>query len=1051
MAHNALTKNHKKQQKKPLLKRILKIVKVFFAVFALVFTTALAIFYIKRDAIAESIIKSANQNYQGTLDFDDLHFNPLVNFPNVSFTFDSLQYYEQNTQQIDSTSKPIIDVSKFHVSLDVWALIQNEVLIEAIIVEGGALQLVRDVKGVYNIQKALKPKPKPKPKTKEKKAPPVPKKKTPAKKKKVPTKKKKKPIKKIDLGFDLSLEKLAVNGVTIQIEDQLAHKRYNFEVESSNAALFYMEDSIGARLKSVVLVKNLPISDLVAVTEKTIAIDTEIGVNQTKSLIGISKMKMSIDNADFEVLGSLGFNNNKVVDITLDGYDNDMHITKLLLTQEAFSNIKQGDVFFEGKIKGEYGESIPNFTCHFGSKNLNVSIPSSEAYIKNMNVKGTFVSGEEKDLSGASLKIEHFRAELPGGKVEAVINLKNLQKPELDYDIRMSAKVDGFDKLFNLQPLEGVTGYIEFKDKYKGYYLGPRNWKKLEVQPFSLVVKDLSFAIPKVGRVDRLDLALSGSSDTTYVNKFELITGNTDISITGTVKNSIEFIFDPKVTMKADLKLHSGVYDLPEFLSFDPRIGQSFPYKIKDIKGNIRIETDVNRLSRYYMAPDILFRIDSLAAEIDGFLPPVVLRNGNFHLKEKKKELWLDFKNFDLEIAGSHNKAEYQFFSPRKGNDYMNIVLNSQGLDPSKLLVGYDDSEVVDLLKAQLNGVFYCDIELSRKRNMLLEAIQLHTQNASYKGMLDTMGIGNLDFKLRKLRIGKNKESGFFNKLIANGGLEISNVTSTKLNVGAVKFEVGISNGNYTFLPTESLLFGKKGKGRMVLAPFKSPAQYDIEYEVDQIDLKRVLQLVQQDEMFDGNIDLLVDIKCQGDNVKDILNSLDGQLLMKGEDVTLLGIELDKFINKFKRSQNFGLVDVGAVALAGPVGLAISKGSQYAMIATNDLGDSTHITQFYSSCSIENGNVNLKDFALATRKYRVATKGWYDIRTDSLDITFGIVDKKGCAMIRQSVKGHSENYETSKVNIVKTLFAPVTNLLDDVKIVECDPFYEGYVQHPKKK
>jgi len=34
---------------------------------------------------------------------------------------------------------------------------------------------------------------------------------------------------------------------------------------------------------------------------------------------------------------------------------------------------------------------------------------------------------------------------------------------------------------------------------------------------------------------------------------------------------------------------------------------------------------------------------------------------------------------------------------------------------------------------------------------------------------------------------------------------------------------------------------------------------------------------------------------------------------------------------------------------------------------------------------------------------------------------------------------------------VKSLLAPITNLLDKTFSIECDPFYEGSVPHPEEK
>jgi AsmA protein len=93
----------------------------------------------------------------------------------------------------------------------------------------------------------------------------------------------------------------------------------------------------------------------------------------------------------------------------------------------------------------------------------------------------------------------------------------------------------------------------------------------------------------------------------------------------------------------------------------------------------------------------------------------------------------------------------------------------------------------------------------------------------------------------------------------------------------------------------------------------------------------------------------------------------------------------------------------------------------------------------------------IEDVAIATLENMVAAKGWLNMKTDSLDITIGIVDINGCAVIDQRIYGKSAEPEYSKVKVIKTLLSPVTKLLNNIVNKDCDVFYNGVVQHPKKK
>jgi hypothetical protein len=136
---------------------------------------------------------------------------------------------------------------------------------------------------------------------------------------------------------------------------------------------------------------------------------------------------------------------------------------------------------------------------------------------------------------------------------------------------------------------------------------------------------------------------------------------------------------------------------------------------------------------------------------------------------------------------------------------------------------------------------------------------------------------------------------------------------------------------------------------------------------------------------------------------------------------------------------------------AGPAGLALTKGGNYASMLVTNYGDTSHVTEIGSEWEFKNGTILLRDVAFATNESRVAAKGWLDFQKDSLDISFAVVDKKGCNIIGQDLYGSIKDPEKSKIKLISTLLAPVTNLLEVTLGIDCEPFYEGRVKHPGKE
>ena len=186
------------------------------------------------------------------------------------------------------------------------------------------------------------------------------------------------------------------------------------------------------------------------------------------------------------------------------------------------------------------------------------------------------------------------------------------------------------------------------------------------------------------------------------------------------------------------------------------------------------------------------------------------------------------------------------------------------------------------------------------------------------------------------------------------------------------------------------------------------------------------------------------------DSNKSFLTALEANFALEGKDLRVFGIDLDDVIEKFKKSQKFNLADVGAVMFAGPAGLAVTKGADFARIAFAKAGDSTLVTHFLAEWKIENGILTTQDVAMSTKNNLVSTDGWYDIQTDSLDFKISVLDKRGCELVGQRIYGKALNPQYGKVKVLKTFLGPVTNFFRNIGIAKCDTIYAGKVAHPNQ-
>jgi len=200
-------------------------------------------------------------------------------------------------------------------------------------------------------------------------------------------------------------------------------------------------------------------------------------------------------------------------------------------------------------------------------------------------------------------------------------------------------------------------------------------------------------------------------------------------------------------------------------------------------------------------------------------------------------------------------------------------------------------------------------------------------------------------------------------------------------------------------------------------------------------------------------MDFSASLSMRGNTTKEIIQTAGGNVTLRGENLTLYGNDLDREFSRFESSQNFNLVDVGAFLFAGPIGLAVTKGYNFASIFRGS-GGSSSIGKLFSDWKVERGIAQARDVAMATKQNRIALKGrinFVDERFD--DVTIALIDARGCARVQQKIRGPFQKLVVEKPSVLMSLAAPPLNLLKQARDLftngTCKVFYTGSVQAPK--
>lgn len=277
-------------------------------------------------------------------------------------------------------------------------------------------------------------------------------------------------------------------------------------------------------------------------------------------------------------------------------------------------------------------------------------------------------------------------------------------------------------------------------------------------------------------------------------------------------------------------------------------------------------------------------------------------------------------------------------------------------------------------------------------------------------------------------------------------------VKSKVLPMTDVEFSVRSANGVLSTTDLTMHAFGGKGSAA-VRGDFsgKVPA-YRLHGVLTKFRLEEFSKNFSQKKIGDGLMDFSTELTMSGANVDEMTRTSTGEASLRGTNLTLDVGNLDDELSHYRATQRFTLIDLGAFFLAGPIGLAVTKGYDYSKVLSAE-GGTSQVQTFISEWHVERGIAEARDVAMATRANRVALKGNLDFVNQSFqDVTVAVVGKQGCVVVQQKVHGSFSHPDVEKPNVVASLAGPALHLIKKASHAlgsQCEVFYAGSLPAPQ--
>lgn len=310
----------------------------------------------------------------------------------------------------------------------------------------------------------------------------------------------------------------------------------------------------------------------------------------------------------------------------------------------------------------------------------------------------------------------------------------------------------------------------------------------------------------------------------------------------------------------------------------------------------------------------------------------------------------------------------------------------------------------------------------------------------------------NCSAQVNGLRLAPTTQPNILNTLSLAGQLACEHMRTKNLAAANVKASVSGSGGTFRFDPVTLEILGGHGSGN-VTAHFSAPEPaYHVHAAISKLQVASFAKSVTPEKIAEGTLDFSADLTMHGTPKSGVMRTAAGEASLHGNNLVLDIGDLDKEFTRYESTQNFNLIDVGAFFLAGPLGIAVTKGYDYARILKKSEGRTT-IRTLISQWKVERGIAEAQDVALATPQNRIAMKGGLDLVSDSYaNVTVALVDSQGCVRVEQKIHGSFRTPQVEKPNVIANVTGPARKLLNKGRSLlgaKCAVFYAGAVQAPK--
>ncbi len=546
---------------------------------------------VKQNSILKDTITTLNKQHKGFITIGDTHLSLFNNFPNISFKLDDLKINENK----EDGSPVIMDVKDIYIGFNLWDILKRNYNLNSLIIEDGFFDIVIHKDKSVNLLNALKSF------DEETEA--------------------SDPI-------DFNLEKIKLHNLDIHKKDEGENTDLETFIYDAIGGFNIRNEIISGHIDTEFEMNLIDNGDTTYIKNKHFKLHTDLNLDQKTGLLTVEPSRITMEHGDFEIVGKIDTKNDFDLDLKIRGTkpNFDMLIafapSDLIPVLERYKNA--GEIYFNAVVQGPtLNKQVPFFDVNFGASEAFLENTDKGKRVNDMGFKGHFTNGDGRNLRTTTFSLEDMTAKLEKGNFLGNVVIHNFEEPDIEMRINTVFNLEFMAKFLNLNDINISSGDISLEMNFHDIIdidnpqhtlnkLNQAYFAELKVDNLSLSSKELPAPLKKLNA----HLVMNGKKGT--LNKFDLLMGNSDVSITGYVSDLPAIVHHTAIPIDTHIAIKSKQLDITELTKFKvtDSIKTGVDEQIKNLSAGFSFKALANTFTKNKYLPKGEFFIDNFYAEL---------------------------------------------------------------------------------------------------------------------------------------------------------------------------------------------------------------------------------------------------------------------------------------------------------------------------------------------------------------------------------------------------------------------------------------------------